>query len=280
KKNLWDYILSLLGRWNGEVIVMGDFNDVRSSNERRGSCFNPYSAKHFNKFISSSSLVDIPMEGYSFTWLHHSASKMSKLDRFLISDGVFSLFPSIAAVCLDRHLSDHRPILLREVNVDFGPIPFRLYHSWFDYVGFDDMIKSAWSSFAHSDGNSRIRFKKKLQDLKSIIRWDENSKFFHGVVNKRRSQLAIRVIFVDGVWSTDPNLIKNAFFNHFATRFQEPPNFRFKINFVFPNKLHHNKTEELERHVSHDEIKRDVWDCGDNKSPGPDGFTFEFFKTY
>nr|GFB89866.1 RNA-directed DNA polymerase, eukaryota [Tanacetum cinerariifolium] len=27
-------------------------------------------------------------------------------------------------VCLDRHLSDHRPIILREVNVDFGPIPF------------------------------------------------------------------------------------------------------------------------------------------------------------
>nr|GEX04553.1 RNA-directed DNA polymerase, eukaryota [Tanacetum cinerariifolium] len=231
---------------------------------------------------------------------------MSKLDRFLISDGVFSLFPSIAAVCLDRHLSDHRPILLREVNVDFGPIPFRFFHSWFDYVVFDDMIKSAWSSFANSDGNSMIRFKKKLQDLKSIIRcWikmkrheasrvkkniiidleeidkaldrgidddadasrDENSKFFHGVVNKRRSQLAIRGIFVDGVWSTDPNLIKNAFLNHFATRFQEPPNFRFKINFVFPNKLHHNQTEELERHVSHDEIKRAVWDCGDNKSP-------------
>ncbi|GJY62634.1 RNA-directed DNA polymerase, eukaryota [Tanacetum coccineum] len=350
KKNLWDYILSLLVRWNGEVVVMGDFNEVRSSNERRGSCFNPYSARHFNIFISSSGLVDIPMEGYAFTWSHPSALKMSKLDRFLISDGVFSLFPSIVAVCLDRHLSDHRPILLREFNVDFGPIPFRFYHSWFDYVGFDDMIKSGWSSFAHSDGNRMIQFKKKLQDLKTIIRcwikikrhetsrvkkniitdlevidkaldrgiaddadvsrrlelkrqliylnnieakekfqkskikWalegDENSKFFHGVVNKRRSQLAIRGIFVDGVWCTDPNLIKNTFFNHFATRFQEPPNFRFKINFVFPNKLHHNQTEELERHVSHDEIKRAVWDCGDNKSPGPDGFTFEFFKTY
>nr|GFA08020.1 RNA-directed DNA polymerase, eukaryota [Tanacetum cinerariifolium] len=112
---------------------MGDFNDVRSSNERRGSCFNPYSARHFNRFISSSGLVDIPMEGYAFTWSHPSASKMSKLDRFLISDGVFSLFPSIAVVCLDRHLSDHRPVLLREVNVDFGPIPFR-------YLGIQQVV--------------------------------------------------------------------------------------------------------------------------------------------
>nr|GEY88243.1 RNA-directed DNA polymerase, eukaryota [Tanacetum cinerariifolium] len=177
KKNLLDYLLNILGRWNGEVIVMGDFNEVRSSNERRGSCFNPYSARHFDRFIYNSGLIDIPLEGYAFTWSHPSASKMSKLDRFLISDGVFSLFSSITAVCFDRHLSDHRPILLREVYVDFGPIPFRFYHSWFDHVGFDEMIKSAWVSFSHSDGNSMIRFKKKLQDLKLIIRcWIRNKK--------------------------------------------------------------------------------------------------------
>ncbi|GJT02329.1 hypothetical protein Tco_0823498 [Tanacetum coccineum] len=35
------------------------------------------------------------------------------------------------AVCLDRHLSDHRPILLWEMLVDFGATPFRLYHSCF-----------------------------------------------------------------------------------------------------------------------------------------------------
>ncbi|GJX18639.1 RNA-directed DNA polymerase, eukaryota [Tanacetum coccineum] len=38
--------------------------------------------------------------------------------------------------------------------------------------------------------------------------------------------------------------------------------------------------EDLERSVSRDEIRRAVWSCGDNKSPGPDGFTFEFFKKY
>nr|GEX66683.1 RNA-directed DNA polymerase, eukaryota [Tanacetum cinerariifolium] len=73
---------------------------------------------------------------------------MSKLDRFLVSDGVISLFPYFSAICLDRHLSDHRPILLRDVQVDFGPTP----------------------AFSHSDRNAMIHFKKKLQDLKIIIR--------------------------------------------------------------------------------------------------------------
>nr|GEV11797.1 putative reverse transcriptase domain-containing protein [Tanacetum cinerariifolium] len=232
--------------------------------------------------------------GFSFTWSHPSALKMSKLDRFLVSEGIFSMFPSIAALCLDRHLSDHRHILLREV-------PFRFYHSWFDFVGFDDMIKLSWASLEYSNIDGMTRFKKKLQDLKVIIRrwvktkrlemvgskldtiaelekidkamdigvvddctvlhrielknnllkltkmeakdriqkskvkWavegDENSKFFHGIINKRRSQLAIREVFVDGIWRSDPVRIKNAFFDHFEARFKKPADQRFKLNF-------------------------------------------------
>ncbi|GJV33207.1 hypothetical protein Tco_1393607 [Tanacetum coccineum] len=37
---------------------------------------------------------------------------------------------------------------------------------------------------------------------------------------------------------------------------------------------------ELEAPISRDEIRRAVWDCGENKSPGPDGFTFEFFRKF
>ncbi|GKA02292.1 RNA-directed DNA polymerase, eukaryota, reverse transcriptase zinc-binding domain protein [Tanacetum coccineum] len=43
---------------------------------------------------------------------------------------------------------------------------------------------------------------------KAKIRWsiegDENSKYFHGIINKRRSQLAIRGVLVDGDWISDP----------------------------------------------------------------------------
>nr|GEY11963.1 hypothetical protein [Tanacetum cinerariifolium] len=42
-------------------------------------------AREFNHFISSSGLLEVKMEGYSFTWSQSSASKMSKLDRFLVS---------------------------------------------------------------------------------------------------------------------------------------------------------------------------------------------------
>nr|GEU42637.1 RNA-directed DNA polymerase, eukaryota [Tanacetum cinerariifolium] len=96
------------------------------------------SSRLFNHFITSSGLVDVKLEGYSFTWAHPSATKMSKLDRFLISE-------------------------------DYGPILSRFYHSWFKWDGFDVMVEQVWNSFSHSDTNGLIRFKKKLQDLKKII---------------------------------------------------------------------------------------------------------------
>ncbi|GKD60029.1 RNA-directed DNA polymerase, eukaryota [Tanacetum coccineum] len=162
KRTLWSYLSSLINRWNGECIVLGDFNEVRRKEERWGSIFNVYGARDFNHFITSAGLVEVQLEGYSYTWAHPSASKMSKLDRFLVSDGFLSLFPHTSAVCLDRHLSDHRPILLREFNTDYGATPFRLFHSWFDFQGFDDMITQTWNSINLNDSNAMVRFKKKL----------------------------------------------------------------------------------------------------------------------
>nr|GEU50733.1 RNA-directed DNA polymerase, eukaryota, reverse transcriptase zinc-binding domain protein [Tanacetum cinerariifolium] len=37
---------------------------------------------------------------------------------------------------------------------------------------------------------------------------------------------------------------------------------------------------DLEVDVTSDEIKKAVWDCGPDKSPGPDGFTLDFFKRF
>lgn len=84
-------------------------------------------AYSFNKFISDTCLVDISWDGYSFTWIDPSASKMSKLDRFLISENQLELFPNLSGVVLDRHLSNHRPILLKELVVDCVPSPLEYF---------------------------------------------------------------------------------------------------------------------------------------------------------
>nr|GEX48275.1 RNA-directed DNA polymerase, eukaryota [Tanacetum cinerariifolium] len=74
------------------------------------------------------------------------------------------------------------------------------------------IIKTLWgnSSFDYalssSLGNSG-RFKK----VHLAIEGDENTKFFHGILNSKRSRFAIRESRVDGEWIVDPLVVKSLF---------------------------------------------------------------------
>ncbi|GJY30242.1 RNA-directed DNA polymerase, eukaryota, partial [Tanacetum coccineum] len=179
KKMLWQYLNHMIDRWKGEVIVMGDFNEVRSQDERFGSIFNVYGAVAFNNFILLGGFIKVPTQGYSFTWSHKAAYKMSKLDCFLISEDFFSSSPNIFAIILDRYLSDHRPILLRESNLNYGHTLFRFYHYWFEIDGFDSFVAETWRDIMYLNPNPMLRLVKKLKFLKEGIRtWikDKNDK--------------------------------------------------------------------------------------------------------
>nr|GFB81239.1 RNA-directed DNA polymerase, eukaryota [Tanacetum cinerariifolium] len=240
KKILWDYFVHVISKWDGEVIVMGDFNEVRFKNERFESLFHAHGADAFNRFILQANLQEIPLRGCSFTWCHRSAKKMSKLDWFLMSEGLLGVNPNFSTLMLDRYLSDHRPIMLRDSSHDYGPIPFRIL----------------------------------------AIEGDENTKFYRGSLNKKRNKLGIRGVLKDGMWIDNPVVVKKEFLEHFSTRFKQPRRIRPVINIDFPCTISELKKNELEGDISYKEIKRAVWDCGVDKSPGPDGVTFGFIRRY
>ncbi|GJR64060.1 RNA-directed DNA polymerase, eukaryota [Tanacetum coccineum] len=309
-----DYFVMVRGDWviNGEVVVMGDFNEVRKKEERFGSLFNVHGADVFNSFISNVGLEEVPLGGCSFTWCHKSATKMSKLDRFLISESLTNSCPNISAITLDRYLSDHRPILMRESHYDYGPVPFRFFHYWFEIKGFDKLVEDSWNEVAVVESNAMIKMMKKLKYLKEKIRlWNKcnmvssiNSKRtlksdladLNTIINKgdgdeeavnkrtkavnKRTKLAIRRILVDGIWMDSPGSVKSEFLSHFKKRFDSPQEARLQLDLNFPNMLNSDQIADLEREVSKEEIKRAVWDCGTDKSPGPDGFTFGFYRRY
>ncbi|GJZ27620.1 putative reverse transcriptase domain-containing protein [Tanacetum coccineum] len=134
-------------------------------------------ANAFNSFISLANLIDLPLDGYACTWAYKTTNNMSKLDRYLVSKGLLALFPFLSALCLDRNLSDHRPILLRELSIDYGPTSFRFFHSWFNLDCFDKIVEDTWKSLATIDSNDMINLKKKLQALKIVIKqWTKNAK--------------------------------------------------------------------------------------------------------
>ncbi|GJT61376.1 RNA-directed DNA polymerase, eukaryota [Tanacetum coccineum] len=186
KKMLWDYLSYVIAQWEGEVVVMGDFNEVRKKDERFGSVFNVHGANAFNLFISNAGLEEVPLGGCSYTWCHKSASKMSKLERFLISESLMNSCPNIFAITLERFLSDHRPILMRESHYDYGPVPFRFFHYWFEIKGFDKFVKDSWKEAVVVEPNAMTKLMKKLKHLKEKIRlWNKGNTM--SSINRKRT---------------------------------------------------------------------------------------------
>ncbi|GJS54920.1 RNA-directed DNA polymerase, eukaryota [Tanacetum coccineum] len=269
----------------------GHFNEVRSEQERYGSVFNVQSAIAFNNFISLASLIDLPFDGYAYTWVHKSANKMSKLDRFLISKGLMASFPHLSAL-----------------------------------YGFDKLVEDTWMHLNIEDSNGMIKLKKKLQALKIIIKeWQKKAKkcsykkkssiqsklsdfdkiLDQGgsnevIINDRsillkelqdiismeseevaqKTKLVIRGVLMNGDWIVKPNAVKSEFLKHFSSQFDLPNTHRICLADEFNNRLSLEQQEDLKRNVTIKEIKRAVWDYGTNKSPGPYEFTFEFFDRY
>lgn len=67
---------------------------------------------------------------------------MSKLDRFLVSKELLANWPSLSAKVLECVFSDHCPIMLKNIETDFGPVTFRFFNHWMQEVGFNEMIKN------------------------------------------------------------------------------------------------------------------------------------------
>ena len=155
--------------------MFGDMNAVRNEQERVGSIFNNIEADHFNSFIDTTGLVDLPIRGRCFTWMNKACTKLSKLDRFLISEDVIDSLPDIRITALDRIWSDHNPILLHVNRIDFCPSPFKLYNSWLLRDRFDELIKSEWDLLDSNKTGFPIKCHEKFRILKAKIRHWNNT---------------------------------------------------------------------------------------------------------
>ncbi|GJR37726.1 RNA-directed DNA polymerase, eukaryota [Tanacetum coccineum] len=319
KKKLWKELSQVITFHNTFTILLGDFNEVRSESERMGTIFDPRGAAKFNDFITIADLCDLPMGGKWFTQMNNLGSKLSKIDRVLVSNHVIQRWPNSYVFALPREFCDHTPLLLKNLTVDYGPTPFKLYNSWIDHTGFLSLVQNSWSSAVNGpplvnirdkvDGidnkaeshplnseeiDDRIQWVKllanfehqKVKDLrqKAKLKWalegDENSQFFHGIINNRRNRARINGLNIQGDWVTEHLTIKNHILNFFSNRFNEENCSRPQFTSSLFKQLSQDDIKFLDCSFTTLEIKEAVWDCGSSKSLGPDVFTFTFFKKH
>nr|GEU87006.1 RNA-directed DNA polymerase, eukaryota, reverse transcriptase zinc-binding domain protein [Tanacetum cinerariifolium] len=252
KKLLWDYLCHVIANWKGEVIVMGDFNEVRTKNERFGSVFNVQGADAFNSFISSAGLEVFLLGVDGFEKLVNETWFESPVD---MSNAMLNLMKKSKYLKKKIHAWNND---MRKYSKN-SKLTFKAELENLDLIinkgeGNDDII------------NKRMAVVKSIQELdklqsmdaaqKAKIKWaiegDENSKYYHGILNKKRHQLSIRGVLENGTWIDNPVLVKNKFLSHFKNMFERPK----EADMEFPYKLTCVQQSDLEIDVSNDEIKR------------------------
>lgn len=171
REELWGFITAIINSWQGVLMIHGDFNEVRSKEERRGSNFDERSASKFNDFINSNNLIDVKINGSNFKWIKGGGEKMSKLDRILVSNKFGEIWPNFEVLTEARLHSDHKPLILRQITRNFGTTPFKLYNSWMEIEQFESIIKETWSNYNIEGQHLKLYIiMRKLRDIKDKIK--------------------------------------------------------------------------------------------------------------
>ncbi|KAE8686216.1 hypothetical protein F3Y22_tig00111071pilonHSYRG00012 [Hibiscus syriacus] len=148
---------------------------VLSREEKRGLAANLASMECFRNFIQDALLSYLPLKGGSFTWSNlRDNPTLVRLDRFLVSGQVLSMFPNLEQVLLEKSISDHNAIALVNEGCNWGPKPFKFFNYMIEEDGFSEMIID---NFKKLESKRRVGVMKLLKGSKTTIKtWSGDRK--------------------------------------------------------------------------------------------------------
>ena len=174
KGQMWDELVIIQQYWGVLWCSFGDLNILRFPSERSdGTCITP-AMERFFEFIEDLNLIDLPLEGGSYTWSSGTdQSSMSRIDRVLITHDWEEHYLDVIQRILPRPISYHNPILLEAGGMARGKSPFKFENMWLKSNGFV--------------GTPSFVLAKKLKALKEdIIQWNRRE---FGNVDRHKKQL-------------------------------------------------------------------------------------------
>ncbi|XP_071707906.1 uncharacterized protein [Rutidosis leptorrhynchoides] len=172
KKLLWESLDVLLNSVSSAWLLCGDFNELRISSYRLNSQFRQGRADRFKEFILRNNLIEIPISGRKFTRISDDGIKFNKLDMFLVTNNFLGLWEDLSII--DRNLSDHCPLVLRDRIFDYGPKPFKVFNEWFNFLDVEDVIRDAWNQPIRGSKKDCI-FRDRLKNVKMALRsWSKS----------------------------------------------------------------------------------------------------------
>lgn len=159
RRTSWNLIRNLFENSNLPWCILGDFNDILAAEEKKGRVERQnWLISGFRQAIQDVGLVDVPTEGYFFTWfksLRTDRVVEEKLDGAISNSDWSMLFQEAKVKRLTVSTSDHYPILLCcEVNSmqDRPHKGFKFENYWLTEPEFNNFVMEQW----HKDENENI----------------------------------------------------------------------------------------------------------------------------
>jgi exonuclease III len=181
---------------NLPLIVGGDFNIIRKSQEKNNNRYNDKWPFLFNAVINSLDLRELELSGRQFTWANRLQNPTyEKLDRILVSTEWELKYPKVTVHALTREVSDHTPLLLDTgMPSSHSPSTFKFELSWLFKDGFYNLVSELWQKEMTGSTPMEI-WQNKIRSLRKYLRgWAKN---MNGAYKKEKKELTNRLEQLD-----------------------------------------------------------------------------------
>ena len=187
RKLLWNNLTSIASMHQLPWLMVGDFNELLSCNDKQGG--NPLNSRRVQLFkdcLDNCGMVDLGFHGPQFTWVNKRESGhyiQERLDRAFANCDWRGLYPEASVNHLARTHSDHCPVLL-SLEAPSGTRlirPFRFQPMWLSHPAFPEFVTTTWAE----DLSLKPNVEKFTRD---VISW--NKEVFGNIFHKKNRVVA------------------------------------------------------------------------------------------
>ncbi|GJZ16451.1 hypothetical protein Tco_0552128 [Tanacetum coccineum] len=250
--------------------VLGDFNVSLSADEKsKGTSYIDAGMRDFQECVNDIEMSDINSSGLKYTWTQKPEGMMP------------------------YRILDHSPDVLKvPMSSNRKHQPFKFYNVLTHHSRFREIVATGWNvstitalDYKSSSVTAELDEAQKALDLDPNnleLREDAvacllafNDAFVKGQASRNRIDC---VTTSEGV-CLDGDQVPLIFIDHYTSFLGQPGiTTDLDTNGLFSNKLSDEEALHMIRDISNQEVRDTMFSIGDNKAPGPDGYSSAFFK--
>ncbi|KAL6318412.1 hypothetical protein AAG906_041175 [Vitis piasezkii] len=282
--------------WGEPWCVGGGFNIILSQRERSRQGRITLAMRRFAQVIDELELVDLPLQGGSFTWsgdlynqamgrlddslcllaslikevLHHLGSKICGLKW----KGLKTSYGAGGKGCRDvfGSLESNKFAALQQVEYwDQVESERRLIE---EEISIKKEAKEGYAKWVNLE---EIHWRQLSREL-WLREGDRNTGYFHRMATAHRRRNSMDRIKINGIWLSEEQEVRTGIADAFKQLLTEDSEWKADIGGLNLNQISQQEAEILEFPFSEDEVHSALMDMNGDKAPSPDGFTVAFWQ--